>query len=255
MRLARRRKEIMRKLINLLILVATILILGCSSKNSNPTGGNAVIKDAAYIYHSDSSWAADFGNLLRAHSFRVRLIEMDSLDTVNLAPYSLIMIDSRTGYRGTWGDSAAVAVVKNSGKPILGLGFGGANVMECLGMSINWSSCWNNQDTNSTSDSNIKMHIVNPSHTIFHGPMHIQISADSVVQLYWNTGFVAVYSLSTLLSDSVIFLGREYGNIDHYTLVREGTSHYLWGFTNSPGAMTAAGKAIFVNLVKYMSNL
>jgi hypothetical protein len=140
-----------------------------------------------------------------------------------------------------------VTAVQSSGRPIIGLGTGGAALFQELGLSINFGNSWMTADTTSTTAANTEIHVVDSSMAVFKTPNEITIPSDSNLQIYTKSGHIAEYFPS--LSDSVVCIGREPTDTNHYSFLQEGVKYWLWGFTASPGNMTQAGKDLFVNLV------
>gem|GEM_PF-5932207 len=207
----------------------------------------STVNSVAIIYDSDSSWANDFAVLLSDNGHTTTLIEMADVSSASFGLYDLILVDSRTGATAEWGDSASVAKIQDSGKPVLGLGFGGTSLFEEMGLSINWSNAWTDLDSTSTSIASTYIHAVDPSSTLFSTPNVISVPSDSNIRIYDHSGHKGEHAPS--LADSAVLIGREPTDDTHYSLVREGEKYWLWGFTGSPGSMTQAGKDLFINFV------
>lgn len=206
----------------------------------------------AYIYLDDMTWGMSVNTLLSSHGLLTTLIPLNNVADSNFANYDLIIVDSRTGELSQWGDSSSVAAVSSSSKPILGMGFGGSCLFEQMGLSISWGSGWTDHDTNSTYSANISIYCVDPSMSVFHAPISINIPQDSVLQLYTRSAYIGENEPN--LNPGVVKIGREPEDLVHYSIVSEG-EHYLWGFTNPPYAMTNTGKALFFNIIALMLNL
>ena len=134
---------IFRRCLLLLALICLALV-GCEDTG---TDGDDDRSHLAYIYSSGGSWAADYDQFLRDRGFRVSLVEMASIPTTDLSAFDLLVVDSRTGYQGTWGTTEALTAIEAGAKPILGLGFGGASLFQELGVSISWQHGWVDLDT------------------------------------------------------------------------------------------------------------
>jgi len=198
---------------------------------------------AAFIYTGESADANVYKAFLDSIGVQTTLIEIADVSSADLTSFGLIIIGSNTGYMGNWGDPSAVANIQNSGKPVLGLGFGGASFFQQMGLSINWSNGWIRLDTP-------QIYCVDPSLAIFNTPNLISIPEDHIIELYTNSSYIAEYAPS--LSSRVVLVGRESDNVDHYPIVSEGR-HWLWGFTNPPTEMTQTGKDLFANIVNYIA--
>ncbi len=224
-------------------------LIGCSDDDSSVDPDP--LPSIVIIYQADSSWAEIFADLLTGEDFDVSLLEINNVATANFSRTSLIIVESRTGSGYDWGTPAAVSAIKNSGKPVLGLGPGGARLFGQMGLSINWGHAWVNSDTTSTDTAATCVKIMDPTFEVFTTPIPFHIPPDSIVALYYQSGYIGEYAPE--LADSVLLLGREPVDTAHYTLTAEGRCA-LWGFTNSPTSMTAAGYSLFINIVAYMAD-
>ncbi len=239
----------MKKVILCLMLGMVVLGSGCDDDKS--TGSTAAPQSiVAIIYESNSGWANDMRSLLSDNGFTTLLLELSEIPTANFSNVNLIIVSPWIGSGYDFGDSAAVDTIKALDKPILGVGPGGARLFQGMDATINWGHCWSSSDTNSTSLSSTHMYVVDPSHSVFTKPNSISIPADSLLEIYTRSAYVAEYKPH--LPDSIMYIGRQGEDENHYTLVKEGERYCLWGYTNSPSSMTQAGKDLFINVVHYM---
>ena len=233
-----------------LMLGVALLGLGCGDDNgTDSTTGTPL--DAAIIYALDSSWANDFTSLLSDNGFTTQLVELGDVFTTDFSDVDLIIVSSWIGSGYNFADSATVAIIKASGKPILGVGPGGARLFQEMDVSINWDHCWVYSDTNGTSLTCTHMYAADPSHPVFTAPNSITIPTDSLLNLYTRSAYIGEYIEG--LADSVTCIGREATNETHYTLLKEGERYCLWCYTNSPSSMTQTGKDLFVNVAHHMA--
>lgn len=142
--------------------------------------------------------------------------------------------------------ATAVTVLKNAGKPIIGLGEGGYAFFGKLGLQIGHGNGWHGSETS--------IHVPEPEHPVFQTPNEIYIEREfGILQLYNETGHVGIYLES--VPEDVTALGREVSDVNHYPLVLEEEHYALWGFTESPNLMTPVGKELFINLLYHMRTL
>lgn len=240
----------MRRAFLCLTIGAAVLGLGCGDDNGTGSTTEPPLR-ATIIYESDSSWADDFTPLLSDNGFTTELVELGDVLITDFSDIDLIIISSWIGSGYDFADSATVAIIKVSGKPILGVGPGGARLFEEIGVSINWGHCWVSSDTNGASLTCTHMYVVDPSHTVFTTPNSITIPTDSLLEIYTRSAFIGEYEPP--LADSVTFIGREAVNETHYTLLKEGERFCLWCYANSPSSMTQTGKDLFVNVARHMA--
>ncbi len=200
--------------------------------------------DVAYIYKKDTSSAKSYASFLKENRFSVDLIPLEEVAGIDFTKYGVIAVGSDTSFGFEWGTPAAVAAITRSGRPVLGLGFGGAGFFQEAGLSINWGHGWIGEENS--------IYVVDPKHVVFNSPNRISLPPNRVIQLYEATQHIGEYAPD--LSSRAVLLGREPKNLDHYPLVQEG-EHLLWGFTASPANMTKVGRSLFLNIVCYLHPL
>lgn len=217
------------------------------NENNNEFAIQFTVKEApnipiAYIYKNNSLNANSFKSLLESESLGVDIIEISKVASTNFSSYKVIIIGSGSGYGYTWGTSQAVNGIKESGKKVIGLGYGGASFFQVYGLSINWGNSW-------TGNKN-SIWAVNTNHTVYKSPNIIINPFTFIYKLYNNTEHLAVYEPS--LNTGVLLIGRESDDKSHYPIVME-DGHWLWGFAEDPSQMTQKGKDLFINIVSYAS--
>lgn len=220
---------------------------GCSDDDDSPTGVAPKRYDIAYIYGSHTVNSNSFEIFLEDHDYYVDQIDIEDVPLTGLDDYELIIV----GHSCPAPSPDAATNIKNSYKPVLAMGSGGALMFQEMGLSINWGHSWIDADTASTSSSSISIHVVDPTHTVFVEPNDIQIMPTGVVQLYDHSGHVAEYAPN--LATGVVLLGREPDNATHYSLCTEYGKFFLWGFFNGPHAMTNSGRELYLNVVRYLT--
>ncbi|MCD6345660.1 MAG: VWA domain-containing protein [Anaerolineae bacterium] len=210
------------------------------------TRGFQVRPRAAYIYKDDLPTGTEYEKLLEGHGIVVDLLPMSVVSTTNFGVYNLIVVGPDTGYGYTWDGSAGVAAIAQSGRPVMGLGYGGSALFSELDLFIDWGQSW--------ISSGKDVYAVDPLHTIWQTPYPIGVTPkDPIVDLYTRTtSFVAVYMPEYV--SGVLPLGRQPNNQTHYPLIQEARSvrYLLWGFNAGPVTMTETGRRLFVNTAWHM---
>jgi len=199
--------------------------------------------DVAYIYETDYSRAKNYALFLKENRYSVDLIPIGEVAGTNFTNYGVILVGSDTGSGYEWGTPAAVAAIAGSGRPVLGLGFGGARFFQQMGLSINWGHGWIGSENT--------IFVTEPEHPIFNIPIRV-LPPNRIMQLYTETGHIGEYAPS--LNPKVVLLGREPLDREHYPLVQEG-QHMLWGFSEAPDNMTKDGQSLFLNVIYYLHPL
>ncbi len=198
----------------------------------------------AFVHGPDLTAASSYQALLQAGGYSVTLVPMSRVSTVNMSVFNLILVASDTGSSYTWGDAASVSVIRDAGKPIVGLGYGGACLFEQLSLSINWGNGWIGPLG--------QMYVVDLTHPVFNSPNLITVPVSRILQLYSSSDHIGEYA--GYISPAVRLLGREPDDPVHYPLVEEG-HNVLWGYTASPADMSDDGKRLFLNVAAYAAGL
>jgi hypothetical protein len=187
--------------------------------------------------------AQSFEALLEANSFTVDLVPKADAETWDYSGYGLIIIGNDTAYGYTWTPETAVSVINATGKPILGLCYGGSSFFQELGLFVNWG--------HSGVGSGNSTYVPYPEHQIFNFPNTISIPPSKIIQLY----SVSVKIVETYMPSpqpSVNSLGRDAVQSNYYLILQEDARYVFWGFSASPANMTQTGKDLFVNIVVWM---
>ncbi|MDY6834576.1 MAG: NosD domain-containing protein [Chloroflexota bacterium] len=206
------------------------------------TWGRQTVSGICYIYNTDQSGAEDYGALLESNGFPTMLIPLSDVAATDFSGSRLIIIGTDTGNLSSWGDTASVSAIEDSGKPILALGEGGYSFLGQIGLETGYPHGWHGMDDT--------IYVVDKTHNIFTTPNQLSIPNNMLIPLYSNTNHVGI-NLPTVPSE-VVALGRESDDNDHYPLTLEQNRYLLWGFTNFPSSMTETGKDLFINIITYL---
>jgi hypothetical protein len=155
--------------------------------------------------------------------------------------YSLIVIGPDTGDGATWGDSAAVNSIAQSGRPVIGLGEGGYAFFGRLGLAIGYPRGWHGDEN--------RAYVVDTAHPVWSSPYNIPIPRDRIVTVYKRTAHVGIEVVRP--TADMVLVGREPGDQRHYDLLQQ-SRYFLWGFQAAPPAMTEEGQHLFTNVARYM---
>jgi hypothetical protein len=197
-------------------------------------------RSAAYIYDNDLTTANNFKNLLDSNGVNTTLIQIDNVAGASLYPYDLILVGSDSGYTGQWGTQLAVDRLRQSGKPVLGIGEGGYALFGKLNLDIGYP--------HGSHGFEIGMEVVDPALPCFNTPYDIPIPPVSSLTLYNNSSNTVQINVQSPPND-VTLIGREIGAQTHYVLLAQGGRYLLWGMDGPPSSMTTIGQDLFVNAV------
>ncbi len=209
----------------------------------------------AFVYNTaGTTTAANFQSFLNSRGYPTTLFDASGITaTTDFSAFDTIIIGDETGYLNEWAGSTApaasilqVGVIDGSGKPIVGIGEGGYAFFSKLGQPNGWPHGWHGQQSGTIA--------VNPADPLFSTPNPVSLDASNAVQLFTSdTNAVGIYGLDAFVMASTLeLLGREQapaGNADHYDLSYAANRYFLWGFSDDPTKMTAAGKDLFENVI------
>jgi hypothetical protein len=173
-------------------------------------------------------------------------VALKDVTTSALADCDVIIVGSDTGYLLSWGTAQSVTAVRESGKPVIGLGEGGYAVFGKLRLAIGHPNGGHARDTS--------IYVVDPNAMLFTRPNAIPIGRDRILSLYSETADVSIYLHP--VPETVIPLGRSAtGSHDNYPLVLEAGRFLLWGFVEPPEKMTQVGRDLFLNAVVLLAGM
>jgi hypothetical protein len=194
---------------------------------------------ALYVYDTDADTAASYKAFLEARGFSTTQVTLEALPEVGLSAYDVILMGYDTGGYSEWFGTAEDAKrLKAAGKPILGLGEGGALFFQVIGQYIGYN--------HTMFISNVTQVIAaDPADFVWNKPYHINLSEGRV-----GVFMEAVQGIATYLPEQVpgvLQVGRDVQWLSHYLVAKEKGSYLLWGFNAGPSLMTYAGKDLFIN--------
>ncbi|MFZ1624963.1 MAG: PEP-CTERM sorting domain-containing protein [Gammaproteobacteria bacterium] len=210
----------------------------------------------AFVYNTaGTTTAANFKSFLDGRGYATTLFDVSGIvATTDFSTFDTIIIGDETGYLNEWAGSMApaasilqVGVIDGSGRPMVGIGEGGYAFFSKLGQPNGWPYGWHGPQSGTIA--------VNPADPLFGTPNLIPLDASNAVQLFTaDTNAVGIYGLAPFVMASTLeLLGREPGldpgNADHYDLSFAANRYFLWGYSDDPTKMTAAGKDLFENVI------
>lgn len=198
-------------------------------------------RTAIYIYDDDLPTAEAFKALLEDHGVDTDLVQLAYVTNADLVSYDIILVGEDTGIMYDWeGSAAAREKVRSSGRPVLGLGDGGASLYAELDLFIDYGQC-------ATGFDQTQVYAYDQALPFWRVPYRI----------YPSNGLVTVYSQGSKVEavyipgpeDEVLPVGLLAGGATHFPLAEEAGRYFLWGFYDGPATMTAAGKDLLANVV------
>ncbi|MEM2971632.1 MAG: DUF4129 domain-containing protein [Candidatus Bathyarchaeia archaeon] len=208
---------------------------GAQSENGQFNGGYASLGGSgnvfvAFVYSTDFGGAQSFKGLLETFNISVNLVSeanMSQLDSCGL----IIVGDDAVNLESS--------VVNGTGKPILGLGVGGFNFFNELGLFSGYED-----------GKYAYVYAVSPEHQVFVFPNNVSVSYDQTILLYAFP--VETLGVNPSNAQSNTLLGKSVDQNCYLILALHDARYVFWGFSGSPTNMTQAGKNLFVNIVVWM---
>jgi uncharacterized repeat protein (TIGR01451 family) len=237
--------------LNALILLALVCGLAWPFAPAQPTAQAATPPNVAYVYKSDTASRDSFKAALELRGFVVTPRTLAEAATFDFNTVDIIIIGHDTG---EWNDDvsrAALGPITRAEKYTVGVGFGGGYFFGARGLQIDWLGSWIANGASAVA--------TNPADQIWSNPNPVPLSPDRVARLYnQNVPYLAVFDdPASPLGPNVSRIGRQVANDTHYPIISERfrgqfgfQCNLLWGFTASPGRMTAAGRDLFENLLR-----
>jgi hypothetical protein len=210
---------------------------------------------AAFIYNTPAGYSdgMTFQSLLFDNSgIWAEMVDMGQVEMIDFSPYQVIIVGDDTGNSSGshWlGSAAALAKIRSSGKPVVGIGYGGTGLYSDMGLYINWGNSW--LWLSSTGNIN--------SMGFFHPAWNTPniIPTDNPVAVYSTAvDYRAVDTADTGTPlNTLTRLGKDPNDGTdqrHYTILGQrsnGVCYTLWGFRSQPGLLTTNGRKLFANIV------
>lgn len=192
----------------------------------------------AYIYDTNTKDAESFKGWLDSQSLPTKLIPRSKLAGADLSGYHVILLGSDTG---DWSDGRQVTAVLGAGRPVIGIGEGGAKFMDRVtspDLYIGWLHSAIYTDTHA---------FVFGGDEIYTYPNFLGVSTGDTIPIFGapGTNIVGLHDPDGLTTR----LLRHRTNQSYFPLASEGGRFYQWGFYGAPAQMTELGRRLFTNLV------
>jgi hypothetical protein len=205
---------------------------------------------AIYVYNTDLGSAQAVQAFLNANSYPTTYVQMGSASGVNYAQYSYILIGYDTfSLPEPWsGSSTLPDQIFNSGKPILGLGFGGAEFFDAEGLTgIGY------EESAIDNIANGVLNAYDSTNPIWSSPNAVPATLPVTVFSVSLAAVEPYYSPAA----GVTYLGQDPLETTYAILTSQtsGSHNYLlWGYQGPVNFsnMTANGQNLFLNAMHYV---
>ena len=209
-------------------------------------GGGQSVRKIAIVYDIETSAALLYKAELEPRGFVVDLVPVASITSgAVLDPYAAFLIDPYSGSLESWaGSSAVVSLIRNSGKPAIGLGEGGYAYLGKLGSMLGYPHGWHG-------GGELGFDVIPPSHASLLGPRLVSTAGGRVAVSSAPMRGVSIYVPAPVAG--LVEIGREEGEQQHdLVLAYPGKKEALWGFQGQPTAYTSHGWNALANLIDFM---
>jgi hypothetical protein len=187
----------------------------------------------AYLYTSDAASAASFNTLLASRGLAVDLITVTAASGFDFSSArGIVVADDAAGW-----PTGAASAIGAAGKPVVGLGQGGAAFLSQLGLAIG---------ANTVSGSGSSVRVVDGAQDVWWFP-NLLPGAGLLTLYSLNVPYVAAPSGS---GGSVVTLGQLAEDPTYAPIIAQqanGQCYLLWGWRSSPASLTTSGQMLFLN--------
>lgn len=201
---------------------------------------------ATLIRGDDIGEAERFAQLLRDREITPTIIKRSDLPKADLtaADIVIVMRDTQDGdWRNPWGTDEEGRALADAARPMLGVGYGGLCSFGRLGLPIRGGKTMVNNAGS--------LAVGQPSHGAFKAPHHIAPDSDNLVPIY-NLNVQSQPAHRGSYTPEIIPLGNDpTGKRDYGSVVFQRPRTMYWGFDGPVSAMTAQGKNLLENLIRW----
>ncbi|MEM7125255.1 MAG: hypothetical protein AAF702_02940 [Chloroflexota bacterium] len=202
----------------------------------------------AYVYRNDEAAASTIKDLLAEVGYATRVIPLENVFGTDFGVYDLIIIGQDTGNNNAgvgdipvWGNALDQDQhIGASGKPILGLGSGGAlfftNVQPSLSLN------------NGSIELSQELFVSDPTLPFYQEPNNLStlIEENPILNLY-NSDVDVQTVLLQPGDDTVPFPIGYLDKAQEQITLGRGDCRLLWGYDADPGTLNRVGQALFIN--------
>jgi hypothetical protein len=213
---------------------------------TNALGEQGCWPKIAYVYHTGSTPddVAIYNTVLNPRHFLVTDVSTAEAETFDFNSVNTILLADQAGANAgqLWlGSDLSWQRIRDSKRPILGIGQGGLAFYTKLGLAISGPLSMGMSNSQQVTP-------LNPASRVYQNPFFLWMNSpltlfSSGVQAY------GVY-LPNAPALNMLELGRAVGFPNHYPIVSEsvhGVCYALWGYSQSSQALTGAGRALLAN--------
>lgn len=193
---------------------------------------------ALYVYSTDMGKGMEVRNLLQANGIGVDLVQVNSVPTVDMTKYNLVIVGPETGNGQRWGTDEAFNAIVQYERPVLGMGEGGYAFFGKLSLNIGYPKGAHGLGTSVLWS--------NAGDEIWRYPYEFDLREVKMLQLYKETSSRVDINLGDQPSGVQIF-GFNDKDQNYADLIMQSNYWMLWGFDDGPAAMTETGQRLFVN--------
>ena len=236
-------------------IAAGLAVVAVASLAIGPVAQAQVNEKVIYVYDGDVATKDLFRNFVEANGYEFSGVRLHNADTFDYAKARLVLVASDAAnadfskvldeatIEGMAELDAAVEAIDASGKPVLGIGRGGAVAHDTIVPSLGYYNAGGNGVGDTISQQRV-------GDRIWTQPQSLVIEEE--VKVYQEpTTYTAVGRDASLPSIQV------FGNSveePEYTFspvaiseAEDGQNGFLWGFNGTPESMTKAGRKLFIN--------
>ena len=219
------------------------LLAGAVLTQVAPAAAAAKLK-VAYVHKKAGAQERDaFRTLITGAGYSFDGVRVSAAAAYDFSTVDLIVVSDESGSY-SWGTPEAVANVRGSNKPVLGIGEGGSSYFQQIeGLHIRNDDAWYHSSALALP--------VDATARLWTDPTVVKLGVALDATLYTAPSELLAVYLPVQIT-GVKRLARQVESLTHYPIVSEksgGRVHVLWGYRAGPQVMTKSGKNLFINLM------
>ncbi len=195
---------------------------------------------ALYVHADDVQTALRYKALIDDNGMVIDLAHVNSVPSLDLQRYRLVVVGPDTGSLNRWGTEEALRHILRYKRPVLGLGEGGYAFFGRLGLDIGYA--------NGAHSSGVAIRPGNQTDAIWRYPYEFDLRDVRRMTLYERSSPRVDIFLGNQPTGVLVF-GRQDNDDRYANLIMENGQWMLWGFQDGPATMTAEGQRLLVNTV------
>jgi hypothetical protein len=201
----------------------------------------AAAASVVVVYGSTAAEPKGYATLLEDNGYTVKMVTEANFPSVSLTGVKVLISDT-TAY---WLNQNSVAMVKNSGVPVIGVFEGGGDLFDYLGLNLGWANGYWSYAVQ-------QVRVVDPGHPVFTTPFDLGVTDDELITVMASPADF-YYHDTTPPWPNVLPLADRPVETGFAGITVERGKYLYWPFDDMPGSLSTLGQQLFINCVHYLA--